>query len=232
MNKEEIIKKYVETGGKFLTDSSDFIARASQIEALVFDWDGVFNSGIKSGQDQQSGFSEIDAMGVNLLRFAIWLNTKKIAPVAIISGQKSNNARFFASRENFNYIFSGFKNKIEAYEIFLNKIHSSARKTAFFFDDILDLSIVSSIKQKPGVKVFIKRNATPLLNDYVGRNQLYDYATACSCDSFAVREACELIASMIYDYDKLIEMRVSYHNGYSSYLNYRDKIKLNSVDFS
>lgn len=227
-----ILEKFRRAGGRFLIDDEKFYDKASGIEAIVLDWDGVFNNGWKSNNDFQSGFSEVDSMGINLLRFAIWMKKKIIAPVAIITGQKNTSAKYFANRENYNYIFSGFKNKIEAYEIFLNKTYLSPLKVAFFFDDILDFAIAEHSNLKPAIKIFISRPANPLLNEYAEKHQLYDYRTAFSCDSFAIREACELITSMIYDFEKLIELRINYYNGYSSFITNRLRIKTISVDFS
>lgn len=57
--------------GQFVTSEADIAKRLSKAKAFIFDWDGVFNNGFKQGQ-AGSGFSEVDSMGTNLLRFLIF----------------------------------------------------------------------------------------------------------------------------------------------------------------
>ena len=61
-----------QAGGEFVASPRDLQHRLQNIRAFIFDWDGVFNNGAKTGAGG-SGFDEADAMGTNLLRFGFWL---------------------------------------------------------------------------------------------------------------------------------------------------------------
>ena len=60
--------------------------------------DGVFNNGMKTGE-QGSLFSDVDAMGTNMLRFNYYLNNNKTIPLSfIITGSNNQSA---IKRNNF-----------------------------------------------------------------------------------------------------------------------------------
>jgi len=65
---------FTELGGTFCRPFAEFQERLSKIKAYLFDWDGVFNDGVKTASGG-SPFSEVDAMGTNMLRFGHWLKT-------------------------------------------------------------------------------------------------------------------------------------------------------------
>ena len=69
---DHIIQAYQQQGGVFITPPSVLIEKLSKVKALLFDWDGVFNDGRKT-QTSGSGFSEVDSMALNMLRFSLWL---------------------------------------------------------------------------------------------------------------------------------------------------------------
>jgi len=215
-----VLDKFKSIGGTFHPQSKNFIDRVRKIKTLILDWDGVFNMGYKN-RDFSEGFNEIDSMGVNLLRFAFWQKTGTVLPIVIISGQNNNSIHFFAERENINYIYSGYKNKTEAFNEYCNKINLNHDYTAFIFDDILDFSIAKAC----GIRILINRESNPLMNEYADKKYLYDYKTANSCNNFGVREATELLASLISDFERLIDLRVSYDKTYIEYMTERKKIR-------
>ena len=57
---------------------------------FVLDWDGVFNSGEKTSTTGSS-FSEVDSMGLNLLRYAYYLVHGKMPVTLVISGEKNES---------------------------------------------------------------------------------------------------------------------------------------------
>ena len=57
--------------GVFITDVAIIQQKLQQVKAFIFDWDGVFNDGRKDIQGN-SGFSEIDSMGINMMRFSYY----------------------------------------------------------------------------------------------------------------------------------------------------------------
>jgi len=215
-----VIEKFKKEGGFFHPQNKNFIDKVRKIKALVFDWDGVFNEGYKTEASAQ-GFNEIDSIGINLLRFAFWLRTNTILPVGIISGQHNNEVRFMAERENINSIFTGYKNKSKAFDIFCQKYYVKDDYVAYVFDDVLDFSIAKYC----GLRFMVQRKANPLMNDYAERKFLFDYSTFSGCNDFAVREVTELLASLMYDYDKLLELRIDFSEQYITYFSERNRIK-------
>ena len=68
---------------RFLHEPAELQRRARKVRAVLFDWDGVFNDGWKD-LDGGSPFSEVGSMGVNMLRFALWLRNGVNPPSAVI----------------------------------------------------------------------------------------------------------------------------------------------------
>ena len=69
---------------RYITPKKELEKRMNGIRAVIFDWDGVFNDGFK---DEAGGspFSEVGSMGVNLLRFALWLKYGELPKAAVIT---------------------------------------------------------------------------------------------------------------------------------------------------
>ena len=92
----DLIKQYLQQfsdrGGEFLLPLSDFILKARDIRCIAFDWDGVYNSGVK-GEGVYSYFSEVDSMGLNILRFGAKIVNGEILKAGIISGEKNPSTR-------------------------------------------------------------------------------------------------------------------------------------------
>ena len=51
---------YTSIGGNFITNEALMQEKLKSIKAFVFDWDGVFNNGEKSGGGS-SNFNEVDS---------------------------------------------------------------------------------------------------------------------------------------------------------------------------
>lgn len=68
---EELFKNI---GGEFITPYLRIAEKNKNIRAYIFDWDGVFNDGIK-GDGINSPFYEADAMGVNMLHLHTGLDS-------------------------------------------------------------------------------------------------------------------------------------------------------------
>ena len=90
---------FEDIGGKFISTIEDINTKNNQIKAYLFDWDGVFNNGEKSG-NEGSPFNEADSMGTNLLRFSYWLKNDNLPIVGILSGEKNQNALKWSNRES------------------------------------------------------------------------------------------------------------------------------------
>jgi len=210
----------IQMGATFLCPSDVFLARLSGIKVFVFDWDGVFNQGIK-GEGIESNFSEVDSMGLNLLRFGYWLkNNRQIPITGIITGMNNASAHLFAQRENFNFIFSGFKHKSEAIEQICNKYSITSDQIAFTFDDVLDISAASICK----LRFLVQHKASVRFTNYMIKNNYADYLTANDCNQFAIREICELILDAWNIFSETLTHRAAYSPDYIKFISTRNAI--------
>src|SRR5579871_3769722 len=195
--------------GKFLTDVPAFAEKFSAIKAFVFDWDGVFNNGIKN-ENGSSAFSEIDAMGTNLLRFNHYLRNDKTPIVAVISGEKNKAAFTLARREHFHAVYYKFVHKIAALDHLCNQHQLQYHEVAFIFDDVLDFSVAKIC----GLRLMISRECNPLLLKFVEENKLADYLTFADGGNHAVREIVELLTGISGKYDETISQRMQFSETY------------------
>jgi 3-deoxy-D-manno-octulosonate 8-phosphate phosphatase (KDO 8-P phosphatase) len=217
MNVESIFK---EAGGEFVTPFHSFKEKVDGIKAFIFDWDGVFNDGYKDHQ-ASSNFSEVDAMGTNLLRFSRWLDKKVMPFTAIMSGERNQLSFQFTIREHFHQAYFKVVNKKFAFEHFLKAHDLSASEVAFVFDDVLDLSIASVA----GLRLMVNRASNPLFKKYVVDNKLADYVTGAHSGQFAVREICELLMGATGNFNQVVENRFRFSDDYQKYLDERQLIE-------
>ena len=217
-------QEFVKLGGTFLTPAAQIKASLAKIKAFVFDWDGVFNDGRKT-HNSDSTFSEVDSMGVNLLRFDYWLRNNRLPPIFIITGMKNQTATEFARREHFDAIFQNIKNKREAFENICAGYKIVAQEIAFIFDDVLDIEVA----KLSGSSFCIGRKSNPLLIDYIRQNRICNYLSAFSGEDHAVREICELMINLAGDYKKAVELRIQFKGEYEEFLNQRNVINTNIV---
>ncbi|MCW3077350.1 MAG: phosphatase [Bacteroidetes bacterium] len=215
----EIERTYLALGGKFVIPFEELKARMQKVKAIIYDWDGVFNNGNKTA-DSSSNFSEVDSMGTNLLRFSTYL--KRGLPVsAVISGEKNDTAFYFCKRECFHYsFFKAANNKIDALNYICNTHKIQQHEVAYFFDDVLDLSMAEVC----GVRIFVNQKANPLFAEYCVRNKLADYITSSAGGSFAVRESTELLVALNDNYDEVMQGRKNVSAEYKTYLEKRKSI--------
>lgn len=204
--------------GNLITSSAAMKKKMAGIKAFIFDWDGVFNNGQKSVASG-SLFSEVDSMGTNLLRYSHWLKNGKTPVTAVISGEKNDTAFYFCKRENFNYSFFKVANKIHALNFICEKEGIKPNEVAYFFDDVLDLSIA----EKCGLRILIDQKSNPLFVNYCVKNKLADYITYDSGGSHAVREGSELLMGVNGNFDQVISTRKDYTEKYSKYIELRKK---------
>ena len=198
MENTEII--FTQLGGNFCRPFAEFRDKLSKVKAYIFDWDGVFNDGVKAAQGG-SPFSEVDAMGTNMLRFGHWLKFNSLPLVAIITGEENPAAQYLAQRERFHAVYFKSNNKLLAFDHFLKANHLQGSEVAFVFDDVLDLGVA----EKCGVRMLVRHEGNPLFQNYSVKNGIVDYITA--GDAHAVREVCELILGVHQKYDEAIHKR-------------------------
>lgn len=203
--------------GQFIAQPEEIARKLKDIKAYVFDWDGVFNSGLKDAGGS-SPFSEVDSMGTNLLRFHHYLVHQELPSVAIISGENNQAAKYLAQRESFHAVYSGMKFKNEALLHFCKEHNLKPHEIAFFFDDVLDLSVA----QQVGVRIMVSRAANPLLLDFAVAGEMADYLTYCEGGRGAVREGIELLMGFNGDYHATITHRMNFTETYQDYLAKRN----------
>jgi 3-deoxy-D-manno-octulosonate 8-phosphate phosphatase (KDO 8-P phosphatase) len=209
-------------GGVFLTPPEALAERLAKVEAMAFDWDGVFNAGAKS-ETSTSTFSEADSMGANLLRYALWRRGGRLPACTIITGEHNPSARRFAMREHFDSIFEGVRNKAGAMEEFCSGQGVERGELLCVFDDVNDLAMAAGC----GCRFLVRREASVLFQDYVRRNTLADYITASAGGDYAVREIAELSLGLLGAFDDVVESRLSCDARYSAYLAARNAVSTN-----
>ncbi len=221
MSVAELAARLESRGGLFLQEPDSLAARLADIRALVFDWDGVFNSGEKA-RGTTSGFAEADSMGVNMLRYGLWQRDGRLPRVAIITGEPNASAEFFAAREHFDALYQRVKDKRAALADFCDRCGLKPRQVACVFDDINDIAMASDC----GVRVLVRRDASDLLRDYLCRNAICDYVTASQSGHYPVREATELMLGLCGLFDDIVESRVAFDAQYQAYFAARQAVEL------
>ncbi len=207
-------------GGTFAAPIDELAERANACRGIVFDWDGVFNAGTKDASGA-SPFSEADSMGINLLRYGWWRAHGRLPVIAVITGEENDAARRFATREHFDVIYSGIKNKIAALEHLCRQHGVRADQLVAVFDDVNDLGMAA----RAGIRVLVRRDASPLLRNYVLRRRLADYLTGARPDGHAVREAAELLLGLTGAFDEVVQRRSSWDADYVRYFEARQAVE-------
>ncbi len=216
----DIEKAFTAHGGEFVTNFNEIQTKLSTIKAWIFDWDGVFNNGIK---DEQTGsvFSEPDAAGSNYLRFGHWLKNEKKLPLSIIMTGANNPAAFrFATREHFDCVYLKVLNKTDALQHFENEFDVKPDEIAFVFDDVLDLGVAAKV----ALRFLVRRKASPLFTNFVKNRGLCDYITANTGSEQGVREICELVLGINGVFESVVEERLSFSAIYKDFLKQRNAV--------
>lgn len=213
-----IQRRFESIGGRFVTAATDIAAAVRQCRGIVFDWDGVFNAGRK-GEATHSDFSEADSMGTNMLRYGLWRSSGSLPYTAIISGENNPTAIRFAEREHFNAVFTGIRDKRQVIDSIVAEHGIDARQLICVFDDINDLGMAAMC----GVRLMVKRDASPMLADFAATNALCDYVTGAT--HYAVREVCEMLLGLSGSYDDVIRSRVDVDEDYQQYFAARQAVE-------
>ena len=207
-----------------MTPEKQIKSSLANIKAFVFDWDGVFNDGRKTSE-ADSSFSEIDSMGINLLRFDHWQRKRQFIRIFIITGMKNQSAIEFSKREHLDGIFLNSKNKREAFENICSKNKIEANEIAYVFDDVVDIEVA----KLSGLSFCIGRESSPLLLKYIKQNRICNYISAFSGGNHGIREICELLIGMSGNYDRVLESRIKFKGEYEDYLKKRNDIDTDIV---
>jgi len=220
MDTNNISEIFVKMGGSFLTPANKLAKKLENTQAIFLDWDGVFNSGEK-GVEFPSSYNEIDSLGINLLRFALYRISNKVPFIGIITDQVNESAFQLAKREHFDAVYFTFKYTREAVQHVNEQFNIKPSQIMFVMDDVLDVSAADLV----GTSFLVRRSASPLFEMYVRDNELVDYITANTGNRNAVREICELVMGLLGKYNEVIEARLKFDEAYEDYTEYRDKIE-------
>lgn len=198
----------------------DLRARLSCIRAVLFDWDGVFNDGWKD-LDGGSPFSEVGSMGVNMLRFGLWLQNHERLPFAgIITGQHNAHAERFAQREKMHGLYMGFIDKREAFDAFLAKHGLQDDEVAFFYDDAIDLAVAD----RCGLRILMRGQAGEFFAKHAVQRGCVDIITALSGGQNGLREATDALLTLMGRFDEAIDHRGAFSETYQRYLAQRQAV--------
>jgi 3-deoxy-D-manno-octulosonate 8-phosphate phosphatase (KDO 8-P phosphatase) len=195
--KAEAIKVFEELGGQFITPAEEISRKIKNIKAFVFDWDGVFNDG-KKGAEKTSDFSEVDSMGIHIIRYCYWRTHGVLPIVAIITGSDNESAIKFAERDHLTTVFSYYKDKSQA---------------------------LNALAIDSGLRFLIKRDASPLFKKYFTENKLCDYVTANEQPKHPIREICELIVGLQGMYEDTLTSRFTDKVKYKEFWDLRQSVK-------
>jgi 3-deoxy-D-manno-octulosonate 8-phosphate phosphatase (KDO 8-P phosphatase) len=216
----EIAAQFTALGGEFVTPPHALAERLARVRALAFDWDGVFNPGIKGG-GSHSTWSEADSMGVNLLRYTLWQALgERQAVCALITGADNPAARDFAQREHFHHMYQGVVDKRQALQRLCADHGLEPDEVMYTFDDVNDLGVASMA----GVRVLVRRESSPLLAEHARTARLADYITGCSPPQHALREACELMMGLLQAFSAVATARGGFTDVYRRYFAERQRI--------
>ena len=152
--------------------------RASQIELVIFDVDGVLtDGGIHIGPDGEEYkiFHSRDGLGIKSL-------SQHNIEVAIVSGRECAAVVHRMEKLGVKHIFQGHENKQAAFETLLKKLAVSPEKVAFVGDDIPDLHIMRQV----GLGIAVA-DALPEVQ------QEAHWVTTLAGGRGAAREVCDMI---------------------------------------
>lgn len=205
--------------GRFLISAAYIQVKLEKIKAYVFDWDGVFNNGQKDERNT-SLFNEIDAMGLNMLRFNHYKRKGVMPLFAIITGERNSASHTLAEREHMDAVYYKIKHKSTAMQHICKQHNLTPEEILFVFDDILDLDVAARV----GVRMMVQRQANPLLIKYAENRLFMDYLTACDGNNHALREITELLIGLTDMYDETINDRIAYNSTYRKYITLRNSL--------
>ena len=156
----------------------DILDKASKIELVIFDVDGVMTDGsLFMGDDGQEykAFNSLDGHGMRMLQEG-GINA------AIITGRKSNVVEHRMKDLGVTRVYQGYRDKIPAYESLISDVGLDIEQVAYVGDDVVDLPIMTRVGFAIAVQdahPYVKKHAHWITQNVGGHG--------------AVRDVCELI---------------------------------------
>jgi len=205
--------------GKITGNPDTFLEKLKKVRALVFDWDGIFNNGVK-GQIP-STFSEIDSMGINMLRFGYYLLNRQNPVTAIVTGERNETAIHWAEREHLHAVYLKVKNKVDILDSLEKENNIHRDEILFVFDDIHDLSLAMEC----GVKFLVRNKGARSFSRYCRKMIYFDYMTKNPGGDHALREISETVLLLLGLFEKTIEYRIEFKGIYHDYWQMRNMVE-------
>ena len=112
--------------GRFLTPPADILAKFEKIK-LIFLIGMVFSTMDRKDENNTSLFNEIDAMGINMLRFNHYQRKGSMPLFGIVTGEKNSAAHTFSDREHMDFVYYKIKHKSYALDHICKKAQHYSR---------------------------------------------------------------------------------------------------------
>lgn len=212
-----IEKLFTSKGGNFLKSPSSIKAVLDEVNVLLFDWDGVFTDGRKDNK-RNSTYSELDTMGINLLRFAFYLQNGRIPFTGIITGEENPGAMFVAERDRFDAVYYQVKDKSQMEARLAKDFNIKVSESLFLFDDVLDLGLVKASR----MSFALKNEASFLFQEHLKTVDKCAYISSNTGGNHGIREISELIMGLMGLYGAVIENRATFSPVYTEFLTLRN----------
>lgn len=152
--------------------------RASAIQAIIFDVDGVLTDGglYRSDDGQEiKRFHAMDGLGLMML-------AKSSIEVAVITGRESEVVTHRCKELRINHVYQGRHDKLTAFEDLCEKLKLPPTDFAYMGDDIIDLPVMRRV----GLALTVPGACAEIA-------AIAHWTSSRSGGNGAAREACELL---------------------------------------
>ncbi|MFP3873008.1 MAG: 3-deoxy-manno-octulosonate-8-phosphatase KdsC [Thiohalophilus sp.] len=156
----------------------DILARAAQIELVVFDVDGVLTDGsLFVGDDGQEykAFHSRDGFGIKLLK-------ESGVEIGVITARSSNVVQHRMDNLGIEHVYQGRLEKLPAFEELVARLGLTMEQAAYVGDDVVDLPVM----RRAGLAIAVQ-DAHPLAKQHA------HWQTPHGGGHGAARDVCELI---------------------------------------
>lgn len=175
--------------------TNDLTARATAIQCVIFDVDGVLSDGklfFDLKGNEYKSFHAQDGQGLKLLQ-------QNGIEVAVISGRKSPIVERRLHQLGIQHVFQGQENKVAAFEAILQSLNLNSENVAHVGDDLPDLALFSRV----GL-AFAVQNANPSVVKYCHAQTERDGGHG------AAREVCDFLLTV---QNKLTDIETQFAKG-------------------
>lgn len=164
--------------------------RASNIELVIFDVDGVFTDGglYRSDDGQETKrFHANDGLGIRMLQ-SVGMT------LAVITGRTSKVVEHRCNELDIEHVYQGQKDKLGAFEQLQQKLDIAPDKIAYMGDDIIDLPVMRRV----GLALTVPDACAEIAD-------MAHWVSNRKGGNGAVRDACEFILKSQNRYQQAIE---------------------------